>query len=118
MALGQVARIPSVFCPELDFTKKYLSLFLANYCQLAQRRAAWWWLPEKEGMGHVHIMRLFLQCGAYINAQDNYHLTPLHLASHKGELEATRLLLQCGAKVDAQTNDGQTPLHYVSQGNY
>uniref|UniRef100_A0A669ER29 Ankyrin 3 n=1 Tax=Oreochromis niloticus TaxID=8128 RepID=A0A669ER29_ORENI len=38
-------------------------------------------------------------------------ITPLHVASKRGNSNMVRLLLERGAKIDARTKDGLTPLH-------
>lgn len=62
-----------------------------------------------------NVALLLLDRNADVNALDNDHTTPLHLASSHGILEAARLLLERGATVDAKNVHGQTPLHLVSQ---
>jgi ankyrin repeat protein len=62
----------------------------------------------------VSSVQLLLELGADVNAQDNDHITPLHLASAGGKLEIARVLLDHGAKVNAESNRGETPLHRLS----
>ncbi|MEE6525879.1 hypothetical protein FKM82_026173 [Ascaphus truei] len=41
--------------------------------------------------------------------------TPLHVASHYGNIKMVNYLLQHGAKVNAKTKNGYTPLHQAAQ---
>ena len=41
--------------------------------------------------------------------------TPLHVASHFGQINMVRFLLQHGADVKASTSIGYTPLHQAAQ---
>lgn len=41
--------------------------------------------------------------------------TPLHVASHYGQLNMVRFLLDKGAAVDVQTSSGYTALHQAAQ---
>ena len=65
---------------------------------------------------HLGVARLLLERGGDANAQDNDHITPLHLASDSGSLEIARALLDHGAKVNAENNRGETSLHQLSKG--
>ena len=49
-----------------------------------------------------------------MTAQDESHMTPLHLASFSGIPEIVGLLLEHGACVTAQDKGGRTPLHLAS----
>jgi len=44
-----------------------------------------------------------------VDAQDNDHTTPLHVASFYGSLKVARLLLQHSANVHVQNKKGETP---------
>ena len=63
--------------------------------------------------GHVDAVRVLLDHGADVNAQDSIDWTPLHLASCEGHLKVVQLLLDYGATVNAQSGDG-SPLHLAS----
>jgi len=54
-------------------------------------------------------IRFLLDHGAEVDAQDNDHSTPLHVASYDGSVKAARLLLEYGASPRLQNNEGQTP---------
>jgi len=59
-------------------------------------------------------VRLLIEHGVDVTAQDGSHSTPLHLASSLGSLEIVRLLIEHGADVTAQDVSHRTPLHLVS----
>ena len=67
--------------------------------------------------GVVGVVKLLLERGANVNAQDMCDMTPLHLASYYGRLEIVQVLLHHGARVDMKDNRGQTALHLVLEGN-
>ena len=64
----------------------------------------------------VRVARLLLEHGADVNARDEAHWTPLHLASFCGKVEIVQLLLNHSAKSKARGGRGETPLHRVSCG--
>ncbi|KAN0142132.1 Ankyrin repeat-containing domain protein [Lactarius tabidus] len=70
---------------------------------------------EEHGVG---IVRLLLEHGVDIHAQDKDHDTALHSAAFSGRLEITRLLLGHGADPNVGNDHGSTPLHHVSGGKY
>jgi ankyrin repeat protein len=65
------------------------------------------------------LLRLFLDYGADINAQDSRGDTPLHVSFNwyafeqdaKAQKEFVELLLRSGADINAQNANGNTPLH-------
>ena len=61
----------------------------------------------------IHMLSLFLEHGADIDALDNNHSTPLHLALHSGNVEATRILLEYGASIHVRNKQDQTPLQLL-----
>ena len=63
----------------------------------------------------LRVTQLLLEQGVDVNALDEKHETPLHVASSIGHLENIRVLLDHGAKADAENVDGQIPLHLVSR---
>lgn len=56
-------------------------------------------------------MKLLIDHGANVAAQDETHSTPLHLAAFWCNIEAVRLLIEHGADVTAQDGHHRTPLH-------
>ena len=60
----------------------------------------------------LHLMRLLIQEGGDVNAQNEDGDTPLHWAMNRGaNYETTRLLIENGADLANHTLDGRTPLH-------
>ena len=57
------------------------------------------------------IVRLLLEYGATVDAEDNERLTPLHKAVTSGGESLVRLLLEQGVNVNAKKNERLTPLH-------
>lgn len=53
--------------------------------------------------------------GADINAATKGGYTPLHIASHYGQINMVRFLLQHGADVKSTTSLDYTPLHQAAQ---
>jgi ankyrin repeat protein len=62
------------------------------------------------GDSYFDVVLLLLKHKADVNAQDNNHSTPLHLASFSGSIKAVRLLLKHRANIQLQNNNGETPL--------
>ena len=58
-----------------------------------------------------NVTRLLLEHGADINALQNNHSTPLHVAARLGRVEVVHVLLEHGANVGAEDNGGKTAYH-------
>ena len=65
--------------------------------------------------GHVKTVRMLIEHGADVMAQNKDGETPLHLSSQEGQVEVTRTLIERGADLLAQNTDGETPLHLASE---
>jgi hypothetical protein len=59
-------------------------------------------------------VRLLIEHGADVTAQDKSLSTPLHLASSLGIPEIVQLLIERGADITAQDASRRTPLHLAS----
>jgi ankyrin repeat protein len=59
-------------------------------------------------------MRLLIEHGADVKAQDETHSTPLHMASSSGIPEIVQLLIEHGADVSGRDRRHRTPLHLAS----
>lgn len=59
-------------------------------------------------------MKILLDAGADPDLVNSGGLTPLHMASHGGRLDAVSALLAGGASPNAKTATGQTPLHFAA----
>jgi ankyrin repeat protein len=62
----------------------------------------------------IENVRLFLDAGANVNAENDNKQTPLHLAAYHGHTEAAKLILDAGADVDAEDKYKWTPLHMAA----
>ena len=62
-------------------------------------------------LGHVKTVRILIEHGADVAAQNKDRDTPLHLASQEGQVEVAHVLMERGADTAAQNKDGKTPFH-------
>ncbi|CAG9770586.1 unnamed protein product [Ceutorhynchus assimilis] len=58
--------------------------------------------------GYIDVIKILLQCGADIDAQDVDGWSPIHAAAHWGQKEACRLLVENLVDMDAKNYAGQT----------
>ena len=68
--------------------------------------------------GHSEVVRVLLEHGADVEAQNEDKLTPLHRASRSGRGQVVRVLLEQGADAAAFDRNRMTPLHWASFGGY
>ena len=66
----------------------------------------------------AETVRLFIQLGVDVNAQDGSHESPLHLASSAGNVETVQLLIRHGVDVNARDGSDKTPLHLALSKGY
>ena len=59
------------------------------------------------------VIRLLIQRGADLNAQDKDLKSPLHLASSEWNAETVQLLIREGADVNVRDKSYKTPLHLI-----
>ena len=55
------------------------------------------------------LVRILLERGADVNAQNRYGITPLLVALDINNLEIVEMLLQAGAKLDLKDSEGTSP---------
>ncbi|XP_020368181.1 protein phosphatase 1 regulatory subunit 12C [Rhincodon typus] len=65
--------------------------------------------------GYIEVMRLLLQAGLSVHAQDKDGWTPLHAAAHWGMEESCRLLVEHFCDMEALNNSGQTPFDVADE---
>lgn len=58
------------------------------------------------------VIRILANAGVDVNEGDMYGITPLHLATTRGDLEILVTLLDAGADVTKKTKSGATVLHW------
>lgn len=63
----------------------------------------------------MDVAQLLVKNDAKVDAETKAGYTPLHVASHFGQINMVRFLLQNGADVTKTTNIGYTPLHQAAQ---
>jgi len=63
----------------------------------------------------LDTIRGLLAHGADVDALDDDHATPLHLASYHGCAKGARILLEHGANVHLEDKEGRTPLQVASE---
>ena len=68
------------------------------------------WALRGHNLKDGSVLRLLLENGANVNAQNQDGRTPLHVASFDGVLEVVRLLLEHGADVEVKDKYGETAL--------
>ncbi|KAK4141642.1 ankyrin repeat-containing domain protein [Dichotomopilus funicola] len=61
-------------------------------------------------IGHASLAQRLIEAGAYINADSDSEVSPLHAAIMQGHLDVVSLLLENGAQVNRTADRGWTPL--------
>ncbi|CAM9206215.1 unnamed protein product [Ectocarpus sp. 12 AP-2014] len=62
-------------------------------------------------MGHLHVLKVFLQHGADVNRFRTAGATLLHTAANEKDVGVVEALIAAGADLEAEDTDGGTPLH-------
>ena len=75
-------------------------------------------LHRASARGHMDAVRILLEHGADVTAQNEDGSTPLHWASRRGRVEVVHILLKHGADATAQDKNKSTPLHMASSGGH
>ncbi|XP_051899074.1 protein phosphatase 1 regulatory subunit 12C-like [Pristis pectinata] len=65
--------------------------------------------------GYIEVMRLLLQAGFSVTAQDKDGWTPLHAAAHWGMEDSCKLLVEHFCDMEALNNSGQTPFDVADE---
>ncbi|KLU81030.1 hypothetical protein MAPG_00125 [Magnaporthiopsis poae ATCC 64411] len=73
-------------------------------------------LAAASSAGHSNIVKMLLERGADVNAQDSEYDNALQAASSAGHGEIVKMLLEKGADVKAEDVDRRTPL-WIAAGN-
>ena len=68
---------------------------------------------EAKSEFQAETVRLLIDYGADVTAQDKTHRTPLHLAVFSGSTETVQLLIENGADVTAKDRSKKTALHLL-----
>lgn len=76
----------------LSYAKQFFSINISN-------RGGQTPLHQAAMNGHEDVVRLLLEKGAVMEAEDSHSHTPLHLAAENGHMTIVKLLLAAGAKV-------------------
>lgn len=74
--------------------------------------------PYYFGEDFLGLLRLFLEHGVDVNAEDQDHTTPLYWAIYHRKLEVVPVLLDHGASPNSENYFGETPLHLLVKDNY
>ncbi|KAL6714753.1 Ankyrin repeat domain-containing protein 55 [Lecanora helva] len=100
----------SVRSGSTDNIKRLLSLQMASARDVTESGVSL--LHSAANMGNLELVRLLIQEGADVNAQDEDGDSPLHSALVRSDnYEVTRTLLENGADLSSRAVDGKTPLH-------
>lgn len=65
---------------------------------------------------HLEVVKLLLECGANVNARNEWRSTPLHIASEPFNFQNAliKLLLDYDAHLDTPNRAGETPVRLIS----
>jgi len=109
---GETLLIASARLGRLDMVAYLLSQ--PEICIDCQDDLSFTALLEASSRGHLEVVDLLLRRGANVNLPANGGVTPLMLASARGQAAVVGRILQEGnIKVDAQNLAGQTALHWA-----
>lgn len=64
--------------------------------------------------GHLDVVRILLERGAHVDAQDRRGYTPLMAAAQSGHIAIVRVLLERGADPNSATRSGETALLFAA----
>lgn len=72
-----------------------------------------YYLLDSSDGSETEILQILIKSGSLINISDKYGVTPLHLASFKGQDEYLSILLQNNAEINALDSYNRLPLNYA-----
>ena len=75
-------------------------------------------LHSASAAGHIEVLKLLLEKGAYLMVVDNYGWTPLYSASLKEHFEVVRLLLEGRVNAEVEDANGRTALCFADAGGH
>ncbi len=67
------------------------------------------------GNGNVEMVKILIDNGANVNAQEKSGYTPLHFAAGKGFNDVISVLVKSGADINKPAADNSTPLHFSAE---
>ena len=67
-------------------------------------------------MGNVGAAKLLIEHGAFINDDDKFGMTALHIAALRGHVDLVKLLIEKGANKNDPDHHGRTPFFFACQG--
>ncbi|KAL9629742.1 MAG: hypothetical protein Q9164_006745, partial [Protoblastenia rupestris] len=105
-----IAILPQIEIGEQQCLKEVESLLERGALYCADDEG---WVPLHIAAQHGcnDIMKLFLDQGQSINAQNDSGMTPLYVAIYNNNIDTAKLLLSRGADVNISAKEGTTPLH-------
>jgi len=71
-------------------------------------------LHKAASAGHLEILKILVDKGAYVHATNSLKCTPLHAAAMHGKTKAIEWLLEKGADPRASDSEGYCPMHYAA----
>ena len=71
---------------------------------------------EAAWSNHADVLKVLLDYGADVNAEDHWGWSLLHYTTYAGNADMTKMLLEKGANPNiVERTEGRTPLHYAAQ---
>lgn len=114
--VGQLVLNSLANCSEKDIqTLKDLLSAKWEIDDAAKFLAGFTLLHQVTHKGNLESIRLLINAGADINAQNVQGITPLHMAATRKNVEIVQLLIDSGADIQTKDNEGHTPWHYAAK---
>ena len=77
-----------------------------------------WPMFSAAALGYLEVVRMLLEAGADMNAENQDRSTALMFAAHNGHLEVVQVLLEAGADKNAAKQDGATALMFAAHNGH